>query len=442
MALKYAIGSKTFDRPAAESILDSVEGINAALQDIAVCQGQIAEADQVLESLQIALDTISTFGVGEESLGILDSDGSLQAALNLTAPSIESLESMEEKALEALDQKWEKALEAAGDGVWAKIKQFFKDLWDKIVEYAKKFWNWLKGLFGKNKEEAPKADAAAKTTAAAGVEKQADAVVAASTPEETEKAKTELKEAVQAAPEAKKEAAAKEAAKVEVAAAPAPNTAPCTYKGAMQEAKEYAAFAKSMHDAIAVIAGQSKKNWLQIEQTLKKSGVEGVNLTQMSEKAFNDFCAAVRKGRSDFEKLAGIGIKVSTNWDVNDPGKLRLTIEKVDQQGANTQLGWNSRKQVQEFIQAWSAVDPNVVSDSIISKIAADMKKTGDEGTGFAASAEANATFRRLMYATANFALDVQKLTATITARMQAQFNWCKAKNALILSAEKAALNA
>jgi hypothetical protein len=441
MALKYAIGSKTFDRPAAESILDSVEGINAALQDIGVCQGQIAEADQVLESLQIALDTISTFGVGEESLGILDSDGSLQAALGLTAPSIESLESMEEKALEALDQKWEKALEAAGDGVWAKIKQFFKDLWDKIVEYAKKFWNWLKGLFGKNKEEAPKAEAAAKTTAAAGVEKQADAVVAASTPEETEKAKTELKEAVQAAPEAKKEAAAKEAAKVEVAAAPAPNTAPCTYKGAMQCCKEYANAMKTYRSILAAATADAKKNWLEIEKELKAAGGQG-SLEKMSEKAFEGICAIIRKMKAEADKLTSVGIKVSSNWDVNDPGKLRLTIEKVDQQGANTQLGWNSRKQVQEFIQAWGAVDPNVVSDSIISKVAEDMKKTGDAGTGFAASPEANAIFRKLMYASANFALDLQKLSATITAKLQAQFNWCKAKNALILSAEKAALNA
>ena len=441
MALKYAIGSTTFDRPAAESILESVEGMNNALADIAVCQGNIAEAEQVMESLQLALDTISTFGVGEESLGILDSDGALQAALNLQAPSLESLESMGEKALEALDQKWEKAVEAAGEGVWAKIKKFFSELWAKIKEYAAKFWNWLKGLFTKNKEEAPKAAAAGKAAAAAGVEKQADAVVAASTPEETEKAKTELKEAVQAAPEAKKEAAAKEVAKVEVAPAPAPNTAPCTYKGAMDAAKQYASSMKNIRAVMQGAAAMSKKGWLAIEQEFKKNGATG-SFQSICEKAFDDFCKSVRQVKGETDKLGSIGVKVSTNWDVNDPGKLRLTIEKVEQKGSNTQLGWNSRKQVQEFIAAWSAIDPNVVSDSIISKIADDMKKTGDEGTGFAASAEANAAFRKLMYAAANFALDAQKFSAMVTSQLQAQFNWCKGKNAMILSAEKAALNA
>lgn len=441
MALKYAIGSKTFDRPAAESILESVEGMNAALADITACEGQLAEAEVVMESLQIALDTISTFGVGEESLGILDADGSLQAALNLQAPSLESLESMGDKALEALDQKWEKAIEAAGDGVWAKIKKIFSELWAKIKEYALKFWNWLKGLFGKNKEETPKADAAAKATAAAGVEKQADAVVAASTPEEAEKAKTELKEAVKAAPEAKKEAAAKEVAKVEVAAAPAPNTAPCTYKGAMQCAKEYANAMKAYRTILQGAVGSAKKNWLEIEKEMKANGGQG-SLSSMSEKAFDELCKIIRGIKDSADKLTSVGIKVSTNWDVNDPGKLRLTIEDVEQKGANTQLGWNSRKQVQEFIQAWNAIDPNVVSDSIIAKAADEMKKTGDEGTGFAASAEANAVFRKMMYAVANFALDIQKLSAKLTAKMQAQFNWCKGKNAAILSAEKAALNA
>ena len=183
------------------------------------------------------------------------------------------------------------------------------------------------------------------------------------------------------------------------------------------------------------------QNWLEIEKTLKAAGCQG-SLEKMSEKAFDDICATIRKVKPECEKALAIGIKVSTNWDVNDPGRLRLTIEKVEQKGSNTQLGWNSRKQVQEFSAAWSAVDPNVVSDSIVNKIADDMKKTGDAGTGFAASAEANAVFRKLMYAVANFALDAQKFSAMVTSQLQAQFNWCKGKNAAILSAEKAALNA
>ena len=441
MALKYTIGSTTFDRPAAESILESVEGMNAALADIADCQSKLAEAETVMESLQIALDTISTFGVGEESLGILDSDGSLQAALKLQAPSLESLESMGEQALEALDKKWESAIEAAGEGVMAKIKRFFADLWDKIKEYALKFWNWLKNLFTKNKEEAPKAEAAAKATAAAGVEKQADAVVAASTPEEAEKAKTELKEAVQAAPEPKKEAAAKEVAKVEVAPAPAPNTAPCTYKGALDAVKRYAKDMEFCRRQASAAAALSKKGWLAIEQQLKKDGGQG-GLEVTAQKELEAVYAEIRKIKDVMAVYLGIGVKVDSNWDSNEPGKLRLTISKVEQKGANTQLGWNSRKQVQDFITAWANVNPDVVSDSVISKIADDMKKTGDAGTGFAASGDTNRVFRNFMYATANFAMDVQKFSATVTSQLQAQFNWCKGKNAAILSAEKAALNA
>ena len=442
MALKYSVTATTFAPEAAESILDSVEGMNSALEEIGAVCGQIDEMNVVVESLQTALNAISEFGVAEESIGSLDPDGQLQACINMQMPALEALESMSEAALEDLDKKWETAIEGKIGDAMTKVKEFFKHLWDKIVEYAKKFWSWLKGLFGKNKAETPKAEAAAKATAAAGVEQQANAVVAASTQEETVKAQTALKDAVQAAPEAKKEAAANEIAKVEVTQAPPPpNTAPCNYKDAMRTCKDYSNAMKTYRDILTRAATLSKKNWLQIENAWRSDGATG-NIGKMSEQAFNAMAEMIRDFAASCEPLKGIGISVKTNWNVDDPGRLKLIIEPLEQKGSNSQLGWNSRKQVQEFIQTWNSINPDVVSESVIARVADDMKKTGDAGTGFAASAEVNDAFRKLMYTAANFAAAIQRLSQMITARMQAQFNWCKAKNALIISAEKSALNA
>ena len=205
--------------------------------------------------------------------------------------------------------------------------------------------------------------------------------------------------------------------------------------------KRYAKDMEFCRRQASAAAALSKKGWLAIEQQLKKDGGQG-SLEAMAQKELEAVYAEIRKIKDVMAVYLGIGVKVDSNWDSNEPGKLRLTISKVEQKGANTQLGWNSRKQVQDFITAWANVNPDVVSDSVISKIADDMKKTGDAGTGFAASGDANKVFRNFMYATANFAMDVQKFSATVTSQLQAQFNWCKGKNALILSAEKAALNA
>ena len=456
MALKYGITSNTFEPAAAESILESVEGMNSALADIALCQGKIEEVSQVMEGLQTALDTISTFGVGEESMGILNDDGSLGAVLGLQVPSIESLESMSEKSLESLDKKWESAIEGKLADAWEAVKKFFRELWGKITEYASRFWNWLKGLFTKNKTTA---EADKKTTEAAKsvAPKAADAVVAASTAEEEQKAKADVKEeASKAADNAKQKVAAVVAKAPEPEqAAPAsggPST-PCQYKAAMDCVAQLPGHISTLRGIVAKTLGQIKS----------KKAVELFN--DSSKSAFGILETGAQEAKKIHDKIApiaaGLGFEVKVNME---EGKFpRTNYAPKELTGTNTQNGWKSVAEITQFMVSYAQGKFDVLSDSVVKQVSDQclacidkfekeidaafdepdedgMGGSKEENAGVIASQKSKA---RVMFTQlSNSIIDTQKIAARLATKLQAQFNWCHRKASLIASATRAAIDA
>ena len=411
MALKYGITTKTFEPVAAESILDSVEGMNSALQDIAQYEGRLAEAEVVMENLQKALDTISEFGVGEESLGILDSDGSLQAVLNLQAPALESLESMSEQALEALDQKWEKALEGAMSDAWEKVKKFFKELWAKIKDYALRFWNWLKGLFTKNKSEAAKA-------------------------------KAETAEVQQEAAKAPAEA------KTEVAKAPAKviqETASCPsgYKDALELVKAFPGVVKTAREGIASLLGLANqlatKGGAEASKAELEKGISGMY------QAVHDLYANLE---ADNKKYAKSGIQVKVSGTAAD-ADVAVSFEVKPPEGNATQLGWKSQAEFLKFIEEYAKIDPN---QALSNKILDDVEKkitalldgidadNDDENIPESVKEKAKAT-RKAAQLSTMFVRQLLAYQNKMLSHGQTIFNWAKEKNAKINSAIRAAIN-
>lgn len=440
MALKYAIGSQTFDRPAAESILESVEGMNSALADIFVCQGRLEEASLVLESLQMALDTISTFGVGEESLGILDSDGALQAALNLQAPSLESLESMSEKALESLDKKWEAAIEGAMANAWAKVKQFFKDLWAKIVEYSTKFWNWLKGLFSKTKQ-----------TAAEDKKATADAKEEAKKAGKTAEAEKAAQEVMKTEP-AKSEAAPAPAPKAEPAKsedAPAPKAAPTVvgeYKASMELLKSNAVFQKTIDQAMKLCKDAASG--------LKSKGLSGLS-SQVLDDMLKTFKGTHYELMQSVSHFSGISINSETELENGvDGATIKFWTVVKPRPGTPDQNGWKSENETQGYMDAFNQIKPdtgatpkrlealsaevNKAIDDVEKMIADDSEEDGPE---IAAAAQKTAShFRKYMQLFSNMARQLCTCQTQIYQHELRIFQWAHMANLRMKAARMAAL--
>ena len=433
MALKYAIGSTTFDRPAAESILESVEGMNSALQDLAVCQGKLAEAEQVMESLQLALNTISTFGVGEESLGIFDADGSLQSALNLQAPSLESLESMSEKSLEALDQKWEKALEGKMSEVWAKIKKVFKDLWDQIKKYATQFWNWLTGLFSKTKkvaEDDKKATSEAKEEAKkAGKTAEADKAV-------QEVMKAEPKGDV---------ASASNDSEEKSAPAPAP-TVVADYNGAMKLLEVNAVFKKA---ADTLMTGCKK-----VTGNLKSKGLAGISRAGI-DASLKELNGVVTMLMQAVPSISGISLLSESELDDGiDAAVLKFWTEEKTRPGTPDQNGWKSEKETQGYMDAFNQIKPDTgATPKIIDALSAEVNKAIDDvekmieddseedGPEIAATARATAAaVRKSLLLTSRTAHQLYTCQTQIYQHELKIFRWAHMANLRMKSARLAAL--
>jgi len=435
MALKYGITTKTFEPVAAESILDSVEGMNSALQDIAQCEGCLAEAEVVMENLQKALDTISEFGVGEESLGILDSDGSLQAVLNLQAPALESLESMSEQALEALDQKWEKALEGAMSDAWEKVKKFFKELWDKIKKYATQFWNWLTGLFSKTKkiaEDDKKATADAK-----------DEAKKAGKAAEADKAAQDVMKT-----EPKGDTASASSAPAEKAAPAAAPTVVGEYKGAMELLQTNVKF-KKVVDQIMTLCKKAASD-------LKSKGLAGVSAKSLGEnlKAFGKTQTELMESVSN---ISGISLLSDTELDNGvEHAVIKFWTEVKSRPGTPDQNGWKSENETQGYMDAFNQIKPDTgATPKLVDALAAEVNKAIDDvdkmiaddseedGPEIAAAARATAAaFRKYMLVMSNTARQLYTCQTQIYQHELKIFQWAHMANLRMKSARMAALRA
>ena len=435
MALKYAIGSKTFDRPAAESILDSVEGLNSAFADMSQAGVRLDEAVAVMENLQVALDTISTFGVGEESLGILDADGSLQAVLNLQAPSLESLESMGDKALEALDQKWESALEGKMSEVWAKVKQFFKDLWDKIKKYATQFWNWLTGLFSKTKKIA---EDDKKTTADAKDEAKKAGKTA-----EADKAAQEVMKT-----EPKGDAAPASSGSAEKPAPAAVPTVVADYKGAMDLLKANATFKKAVD---SIMAGCKKTT-----SQLKSKGLAGISRAGL-DAGLKEINGVVTTLMQTIPSISGISLLSESELDGGvDKAVLRFWTEVKPRSGTPDQNGWKSENETQGYMDAFNQIKPDAgATPKNIDALSAEVNKAIDDvdkmieddseedGPEIAAAARATAAmFRKVMLLMSNTARQLYTCQTQIYQHELKIFQWAHMANLRMKSARLAALRA
>lgn len=140
--MKFTIGNKAavkaYDFDAAvEAIADGYSRMSDAYEQLVAAEGRCAEAEQVMENCNAALEAIQRFGVTNTTMAVFNGEGNLDQALGLESLDVSALESLSTTTKKLRKEKYVAGLEGKVDELWGKFVQFLKDLWEKIKRFFK-----------------------------------------------------------------------------------------------------------------------------------------------------------------------------------------------------------------------------------------------------------------------------------------------------------------